>query len=146
MPEAEDGRFRISIAACYGYLGDLYREQGKLDEAVQYYEKAVQTGNDKVKANGLGQFYSGLGQVRMLQGRYEEGEKYLQEAIGCLERHGYYWGREKAEACLAQLLLKTGRKKEAKKYFAESRKISRKIKNPSTEQLLQELEKEFKTK
>ena len=130
MPEAEDGRFRISIAACYGYLGDLYREQGKLDEAVQYYEKAVQTGNDKVKANGLGQFYSGLGQVRMLQGRYEEGEKYLQEAIGCLERHGYYWGREKAEACLAQLLLKTGRKKEAKKYFAESRKISRKIKNP----------------
>ncbi len=146
VPEAEDGRFRISIAACYGYLGDLYREQGKLDEAVQYYEKAVQTGNDKVKANGLGQFYSGLGQVRMLQGRYEEGEKYLQEAIGCLERHGYYWGREKAEACLAQLLLKTGRKKEAKKYFAESRKISRKIKNPSTEQLLQELEKEFKTK
>lgn len=141
--ESEDGCFHISIAACYGYLGDLYREQGKLEQAAEYYEKALETGKDKVMTNGLGQFYSGLGQVRFLQGNYEEGEKYLLQAVECLKRHGYYWGREKAEACLAILLLKQGRTEEARKYYEESRRISEKMKNPSTEQLLQEIGKKF---
>ena len=141
--ESEDGCFHISIAACYGYLGDLYREQGKLEQAAEYYEKALETGKDKVMTNGLGQFYSGLGQVRFLQGNYEEGEKYLLQAVECLKRHGYYWGREKAEACLAILLLKKGRIEEARKYYEESRRISEKMKNPSTEQLLQEIGKKF---
>ena len=143
MPESEEGCFHISIAACYGYLGDLYREQGELEHAAEYYEKALETGTDKVMANGLGQFYSGLGQVRLLQGEYGEGEKYLLRAIECLKRHGYYWGREKAEAYLAMLLLKEGRVEEARSYYEESRKISKKIKNPSTEMLLQEMEKDF---
>ena len=141
--ESEDGCFHISIAACYGYLGDLYREQGKLEQAAEYYEKALETGKDKVMTNGLGQFYSGLGQVRLLQENYEEGEKYLLQAVECLKRHGYYWGREKAEACLAILLLKQGRTEEARKYYEESRRISEKMKNPSTEQLLQEIGKKF---
>lgn len=142
-PDSQEGCFRISIAACYGYLGDLYREQGMLDQAAEYYEKALETGTDKVMANGLGQFYSGLGQVRLLQGRAQEGEQYLRQAVECLERHGYYWGREKTEACLALLLLRQGRLEEAEKYYKESRRISGKIKNPSTELLLQEMEKEF---
>ncbi len=83
--------------------------------------------------NGLGQFYSGLGQVRLLQENYEEGEKYLLQAVECLKHHGYYWGREKAEACLAILLLKKGRIEEARKYYEESRRISEKMKNPSTD-------------
>lgn len=141
--ESEDGCFHISIAACYGYLGDLYREQGKLEQAAEYYEKALDTGKDKVMTNGLGQFYSGLGQVRLLQENYEEGEKYLLQAVECLKRHGYYWGREKAEACLAILLLKKGKTEEARKYYEESRRISEKMKNPSTEQLLQEIGKKF---
>ena len=141
--ESEDGCFHISIAACYGYLGDLYREQGKLEQAAEYYEKALETGKDKVMTNGLGQFYSGLGQVRLLQENYEEGEKYLLQAVECLKHHGYYWGREKAEACLAILLLKKGRIEEARKYYEESRRISEKMKNPSTEQLLQEIGKKF---
>ena len=141
--ESEDGCFHISIAACYGYLGDLYREQGKLEQAAEYYEKALETGKDKVMTNGLGQFYSGLGQVRLLQENYEEGEKYLLQAVECLKHHGYYWGREKAEACLAILLLKKGKTEEARKYYEESRRISEKMKNPSTEQLLQEIGKKF---
>ena len=101
--ESEDGCFHISIAACYGYLGDIYREQGKLEQAAEYYEKALETGKDKVMTNGLGQFYSGLGQVRLLQENYEEGENIFFRRWECLKHHGYYWGREKAEACLAVL-------------------------------------------
>ena len=141
--ESEDRRFHISIAACYGYLGDLYREQGKLEQASGYYEKALETGKDKAMPNGLGQFYSGLGQVCILQGAYREGENYLLQAVECLKRHGYYWGREKAEAYLARLLLKEGRTEEGRKYYEESRRISEKIKNPSTELLLKEMEKNF---
>ena len=143
MTESEEGCLHISIAACYGYLGDLYREQDKLELAAEFYEKALETGTDKVMTNGLGQFYSGLGQVLLLQENYEEGEKYLLQAVECLKRHGYYWGREKAEACLAMLFLKEGREEEARRYYEESLKISEKIKNPSTEQLLQEIGKNF---
>ena len=41
MTESEEGCLHISIAACYGYLGDLYREQDKLELAAEYYEKAL---------------------------------------------------------------------------------------------------------
>ena len=107
-PGEVGGCFRMSSAACYGYLGDLYKAQGKMEEAAYYYETALKTGTDKVMTNGLGQFYSGLGQVRMLQERFREGEGLLQKALECFKHHGYYWGRERAEAYMALLLLKEG--------------------------------------
>ena len=143
-PGEVGGCFRMSSAACYGYLGDLYKAQGKMEEAAYYYETALKTGTDKVMTNGLGQFYSGLGQVRMLQERFREGEGLLQKALECFKHHGYYWGRERAEAYMALLLLKEGRKDEARKYWEESRRISDKIRNPSTELLLQQLAEELK--
>ena len=104
-----------------------YREQGKLDQAAEYYEQGSGDGKRSGDHQRTGDsFYSGLGQVRLLQGNYEEGEKYLLQAVECLKRYGYYWGREKAEAYLAMLLLKEGRKEEGRSYYEESRRISEK--------------------
>lgn len=135
--------FSMSIAACYGYLGDLSRIQGNFEQAVSYYNTAVEMGTGKVVTNGLGQFYSSVGQIYYLQGNYEEAKEYLEKAVSCLKPHGYYWGLERAQAYLAMLYWKQDRKEEARACYEESRKISEKIKNPTTMKLLKEIEKDF---
>lgn len=135
--------FSMSIAACHGYLGDLYRCRGDLEQAVSYYKTAIEMGTGKVVTNGLGQFYSSLGQIYYLQQKYEEAEEYLEKAVSCLQRHGYCWGLERAQAYRAMVLWKADRKEEAKACYEESRDISQKIKNPDTESFLRKIEEEF---
>lgn len=133
--------FNMSIAACQGYLGDLSRCQGDLEMAAVYYERAIEMGKGKVVTNGLGQFYSGMGQILYLQNKDKEAQQYLEKAIACLKRHGYYWGLERAQIYMAMLLKRQNCLEEAKAYYKESMKISEKIKNPTTIELLREFER-----
>ena len=135
----EKEHFRMGIAACHGYLGDMKRIQGDLEAALACYQKAVELGSGKVITNGMGQFYSGLGQIYYLQGKEAQAEEYLEKAVSCLKRHGYYWGLERAEAYMAMLLWNEGRKEEAKAFYQDSLKLSEKIKNPTTMGLLKEI-------
>ena len=109
--------FRMGIAACHGYLGDMKRIQGDLEAALACYQKAVELGSGKVITNGMGQFYSGLGQIYYLQGKEAQAEEYLEKAVSCLKRHGYYWGLERAEAYMAMLLWNEGRKRRQKPFI-----------------------------
>lgn len=131
--------YNTSIAACYGYLGDLCRVQEDYEQAASYYNTAIKLGNGKIVTNGLGQLYSGLGQILYLNREVKKAEEYLQKAVSCLKEHGYYWGLERALAYLSMLLWKQGRKQEAKECFEESSRISQKIKNPSTIKLLEDI-------
>lgn len=132
--------FSMSIAACQGYLGDLSRAQGDFKKAREYYQAAIELGTGKVVTNGLGQFYSSMGQVLYLEKQYEEADEYLEKAVSCLKSHGYYWGLERALAYRAMLLWETGKQEEAKLCYEESRKISHKIKNPTTISILKQVE------
>lgn len=132
--------FSMSIAACQGYLGDLYRAKGDFQKAREYYQKAIELGTGKVVTNGLGQFYSNMGQVLYLEKQYEMAGEYLEKAVSCLKRHGYYWGLERALAYRAMLLWETGKTEEAKISYTESREISEKIKNPTTIDILKKIE------
>lgn len=136
----EKEHFRMSIAACHGYLGDIKRKQEDLEAAVVCYTKAVEMGTGKVITNGLGQFYSGLGQIFYLQQQDKLAEEYLEKAVSCLKRHGYYWGLERAEAYMAMLLWRENRKEEARDYYRDSKELSDKIKNPTTMRLLEEIQ------
>lgn len=133
----------MSIAACQGYLGDLYRARGDFDKAREFYQSAIELGTGKVVTNGLGQFYSNMGQVLYLENQYEKAEEYLEKAVSCLKGHGYYWGLERALAYRAMLLWETGEKDKAKTCYEESWEISRKIKNPTTIGILKKMEHSY---
>lgn len=135
--------FSMSIAACQGYLGDLYRARGDFGKAREFYQSAIELGTGKVVTNGLGQFYSNMGQVLYLEKQYAEAEQYLEKAVSCLKGHGYYWGLERALAYRAMLLWETGEKEQAKTCYEESREISMKIKNPTTIEILKKMERYY---
>ena len=82
-----------------------------------------------------------MGQILYLQNKDKEAQQYLEKAIACLKRHGYYWGLERAQIYMAMLLKRQNCLEEAKAYYKESMKISEKIKNPTTIELLREFER-----
>lgn len=132
-------KYQMSIAACYGYIGDTCRATGDLQSALSYYKIAIEKGTGKVVTNGLGQFYSGAGQVYYLQGKYAQALEYLEKAVECFERYGYYWGLERAEAYLALALLEKGQTEEAREHYRKGISLSEKIKNPITTTVLKEV-------
>lgn len=134
--EDKDSRYAASIAACYNYMGDIYKVQKRYEEALKLYTKAVEEGKGPVEFNGVGQVYSSIGQVMYFQGDYEEAFKYLEMARECLEKNRYRWGLERAEVFLSLTCLKTGKIVEARKHYEKGTEISAKIGNPTTEKML----------
>lgn len=49
--ELEDGggKYTASIAACFNYIGDIYRIQDRYDEALEYYMKGITVGQGPVR-------------------------------------------------------------------------------------------------
>lgn len=144
--ELEDGerKYSAGIAACYNYMGDIYKLQERYQEALPYYNKALEVGHEVSATNGMGQVYSNVGQVMYYLGDYGEAFSYLEKAKERLERNGYKWGLERAEAYMAMTCLKTGKRAEAEEHYEKSVLLSDKIANPTTMLLLKELEKEIK--
>ena len=138
--------YGAGVAACYNYLGDVYRKQDHLDEAMAYYGRALAVGESLSFMNGLGQIYSSMGQVHCLRGQYKEAMAFLEKAVECLERNGYRWGLERAEGWLALTCIKTGDLKSAREHYRKGREISDKIRNPETERLLSEVEKRLENR
>lgn len=142
LSEREGGeeKYKASIAACYSYIGDIYRWQERYEQALQYYNEAVHIGQGPVATNGMAQIYSNIGQVKYLQGRYTESHIYLDKARESLERNGYRWGLERTEVYLALVSLADGHRDAARIHYEKAKIISEKIGNPLTEQLLRETE------
>lgn len=134
-------RHSMNIAACYGYIGDIRLEQGRLEEAYNCYRNAIDTNMEKVTTNGLGQFYSHAGRVLDLMGRYSEAHALLEKALECFYRYNYYWGLGRAEITMAQLELHCGRPAEAQSHFEQACRVEERIANPTTLRLIREVKK-----
>lgn len=146
--ELEEGerKYSAGIAACYNYMGDIYKIQEKYEEALPYYMKALEQGKAVEATNGTGQIYSNVGQIMYHMDDYEEAVSYLEKGKERLERNGYRWGLERTEAYLALACLKTGKTEEAMYHYNRSTQLSEKIKNPTTNRLLQNIKKEIDSK
>lgn len=132
-------RFGPGIAACYNYLGDLYRRRNDPKEAMIYYQKAKTAGEKAAVTNGTGQIYSNIGQLLYGCGNMEESLEYLKKAERCLEKNGYLWGLERTEGYLSLLYLEQGNKELAEKHYEKGKQISDKIRNPETEELMRDI-------
>lgn len=141
----EDGekKYSAGIAACYNYIGDIYKLQKKYEEALPYYRKALEEGKNVEATNGMGQVYSNVGQMMYYLKEYGEARSFLEKAKERLERNGYRWGLERAEAFMAKTCLRTGDKAGAKAHYEISRRLSEEIGNPTTNFLLKEISDEL---
>ncbi len=132
-------RHSMNIAACYNYIGDVWKYQKEYETAYSYYQTAIKTNTEKIVTNGLGQFYSNAGQMLFWMKDYTQAQIYLEKSLSLLQKYGYQWGLERVLAYLSLLKLTTGKKEEALDYYEQACTVSRKIRNPETEALLEKL-------
>ena len=66
-----------SAAAIYGEIGNLYRTQGKFDQAAQWYDKQISTDPE----DALGYLY--LGNLHLRQGNLRDAETVFRKALNC---------------------------------------------------------------
>jgi len=66
-----------SAAALYGEIGNLYRTQGKFNDAIHWYEKQIVADVE----DALGYLY--LGNLLMRQGRLNDAETIFRKALNC---------------------------------------------------------------
>ena len=141
--EADGEDYMASIAACYNYMGDIYRAQERYDEALRNYNEGVRIGQGTAATNGLAQIYSNIGQVKYQQKRYAESYIYLDKARESLEKNGYRWGLERTEGYLALVCLATDKVSEARLHLEKAKTISEKIGNPVTQRVIAQAEEKL---
>ena len=66
-----------SAAAIYGEIGNLYRTQGKFEDAIQWYEKQISADEE----DALGYLY--LGNLLLRQGNSNAAETVFRKALDC---------------------------------------------------------------
>lgn len=136
-----DSSYRVGLAACYNYLGEGRQAVGNLDEALEYYLRAIECCKGKHVVSGVGVFYSNAGYVLYQQDKLEQAQAYIDEANQCFAERGALWGRSKARAYAALLAMKRGNWKEAEDHFQVAREIAQRGGNPTALSLVGEVEK-----
>jgi tetratricopeptide (TPR) repeat protein len=128
--------YRRLVAEVAASRGDLYREEGKFGEALNSYDKAVETWMEvKSDSVGLADRFRGIAQFYVTQERYEQAEKLYLRAYAI-------WSKYLAEGNLsfardieevASMYRVRNKYAEAEKYYLEARSAWEKQALPGTE-------------
>ena len=135
-----DTTYRIGLAACYNYLGEIRQSQSLWDEALGYYLKAIDCCGDEM-VSGAGIFFSNAGYILLQQGKLDEAQIYIDRANQCFEKTDAMWGRSKARSYAALLALKKGNLEQAREHFNIARHTAQQGGNPSALLLVQDVER-----
>ena len=134
-----DTTYRIGLAACYNYLGEIRQAQSHWDEALRYYLQAIDCCGDEM-VSGVGIFCSNAGYALLQQGKLDEAEQYINRANQCFEQTDAMWGRSKARSYAALVAVQKGDFKNAFEHFEVAKLTAQQGRNPSALLLVQEVE------
>ena len=80
---------KLFFAKISNNLAELYRMQGKADDAEKYFLESLKIFDEKVERRTQSELYStilnNLGLISFGLGRFEEAEKYFRESKGNME-------------------------------------------------------------
>lgn len=96
--------------AQYG-LGDLELKRGNISEAMDWYQKALDTWRDPVRKDPVRHIsyaLNGLGFVALTQKRYEDAKRYFTEGVRSAEEFGRVDELARGQLGLASVYLETG--------------------------------------
>lgn len=119
----------ISIAAVYNYLGEIRNAEFKFDEAMEFYNKAIDL-CEGVEASCLAIFYINAGKTSFLTGNYNEMKKYLLLARKIVKQFDSYWKTPVLEALTSLMLFLEGKYEETVQYLQLANTQSNIINNP----------------
>lgn len=90
----------ISIAACYNYIGEIRTAEGKFDEAMEYFIKAINMCQN-VEISCLSIFYINAGKISYLMGNISGMKDYFSQAEKIVGRFDTFWKHSLLDAFLA---------------------------------------------
>ena len=137
-------RHSVNISGCYNYLGNIRQSQGKLQEAIEFYKKAIENNTHQKITNGINQSCANLGKIYYKLGEYDKARRYLTQAIQIFEKHRYFWGRDSAAAYLALVEIECKNYEAAKSNYLKGKVICDKISNPEMKALYQKIDRILK--
>lgn len=101
-------RYKLNIAACYNYIGGIRRYQRRYDEALVYYNKAMDICKSNSIVRGLTIFNTNAGIAAYDSGDREEAKRYFNAAIRIYNKFDILWRRSIAEGYLGLLEIEDG--------------------------------------
>jgi tetratricopeptide (TPR) repeat protein len=69
------------MANHYGNLGGVYQIQGKLDKAIEFYQKSLVINEALGRKEGIAANYGNLGIVYRTQGKLDKAKHYWQKSL-----------------------------------------------------------------
>lgn len=123
-------RYALNIAGAYNYLGEIRRGMGRYQEALDYYDKAMEYARDQDAYSSWVVFSCNAGVVCYAMGRYEQAEKYFRQAYELFPRYNFCWRHPIVEAYLALLSMRKEQEKEAECFLDDAVQKLSKMNNP----------------
>jgi len=131
--------FSLNIAAAYNYIGECKRLQEKYYEAIDYYDKAIDTIKDQGTILGLPIFYTNAALCFYKLNNYNCSKEYILTAIKFYSKIDCIWQRSTAYCIYALLLIEEDERESAISNYKKALKYNNMMKNPSDEEILNEL-------
>lgn len=123
-------RYSLNIAAAYNYLGEIHRSRGEYEEALAYYDQAMETCAQQQAYSSWAVFCCNAGVAAYYLGKKERAREYFQQASELFSKYDFYWRRPIVEAYLALLSMEVGDEKGAKIYLEKALKALPMMNNP----------------
>lgn len=138
-----NNKYKLSISACYNYLGQTNKELGKYQDAYEYYKKSITLCSDNSIEKGLETFYSNIGQVLYEMGSNDEAEYYINKSIQLFEKYKTIWGRDTAECYAALIEINKNNYSTAKSHYEMALILAKKLNNPKSIRLAEDVKKKL---
>lgn len=123
-------RYALNIAGAYNYLGEIRRGERKFQEALDYYDKALDFARNQEAYSSWVVFSCNAGVACYNMGRYAEAKKYFLQAYELFPRYVFYWRHPIVESYLALLSMRDKQEKEATGYLDDALQKLGNMNNP----------------
>lgn len=131
--------YKMALAACYNYQGEICMEAKEWDEALSYISKAVACCHSDQPTAGLGMSYTNMGIILYQMDCYDKASEYMTKARHCFQNISIEWGRTREEVFSALLELKMGKIKNAMAHYSMACRYAGKDYSPQTTAMLLEV-------
>lgn len=113
-------RYALNIAGAYNYLGEIRRGEGKFQEALDYYDKALEYAKNQEAYSSWVVFSCNVGVTCYNMGQFARARKYFLQAYELFPRYVFYWRHPIVESYLALLSMREGKEKEAVRFLDDA--------------------------
>ena len=108
-------KYILNIAAAYDFIGESKMIKKQYNEALNYYELAINICKERDMKLGLPIFYTNAGEALYEMESYDRAYNYVKKAIILYEELNFIWGRAKANDLYSLLLVKNNKYKKKSK-------------------------------